>query len=158
MDSAAIMLLPDKTYIDARPEVVDHHLTVAFFGRASEISPEGYKRLRSVVNTIADRFEPISAKANGVGVLDAGGDGFALVDLIDGIGPLYVRSLVQGFDDGIIPKINTRHGFTPHMTRAYFPRSADELTVAPMGMIDNLEFTFTAVGLWFGDLRYEISL
>lgn len=158
MDSAAIMLIPDSDYIAARPKAKDHHLTVAFYGAGSNISVAGQSRLRSIVETVKDNFGPIKVKANGIGMFSSPNDGVAVVDLIDGIGPLNVRALVTQFDglDGV--KIDTRHGFTPHMTREFLKPEDDFYATIDPSDILGLEFKFVAVGLWFNDQRYEVTL
>lgn len=158
MDSAAIMLLPDATYRAARPKTKDHHLTVAFYGAASNITTNGQSRLRGTVDTIARTFGPIKARANGLGMFKNPDDGIAIVDLIDGIGSVDVRMLVTKLDgfDGV--KIDTRHGFTPHITREFLAPEDDFYAELNPDQIDNIEFQFVAVGLWFGDQRYEVSL
>lgn len=158
MDSAAIMLLPDRTYRDARPKTKDHHLTVAFYGAGSQISPEGRARLRSIIDIVADNFGPVKATANGVGLLGDPRNGTALVDLIDGIGTLNVRALVTQFDGLDGATIDTRHGFTPHITREFLAPEDDFYSTVIPDDILGIEFTFEAVGLWFNDDRYEVTL
>lgn len=119
---------------------------------------ERIARLHKIVDTVAAAHGPIKAKANGVGVFNAGRDGFAVVDLIDGIGPLNVRAHVTQFDGLDGATIDTRHGFNPHITREYFAAEDRDYAEVYSDMIDNLEFTFTAIGLWFGAKRYEVTL
>lgn len=157
-DSAAIMLLPDTKYREARPKTKDHHLTVAFYGAASQMSQERHARLRSVIDRVAEAFGPIKAQANGIGVFNAGLDGFAVVDLIDGIGSLNVRALVTQFDGLDGATIDTRHGFTPHITREFVAAEDRDYADISGDDIDNIEFEFIAVALWFGGQRYEVSL
>lgn len=157
-DSAVIVLLPDATYKQARPKTKDHHLTVAFYGQATVKSPAAHARLRLTVDKVSVAFKPIPAKANGVGIFNAGLDGFAVVDLIDGIETLNVRALVTQYDglDGV--NIDIRHGFTPHITREFVAKEDRDYAGLDWEDIDDIEFTFDAVGLWFGDQRYEVSL
>lgn len=155
MDSVALMLIPDRTYIAARPKTKDHHLTVAFYGAASTMSPENQSSLRRLVTRIADGFQPIKAKANGIGMFANGTEGTALVDLIDGVGVQYVRQVADGW---VGPNIDTRHGFTPHMTREYLEPEDDFYATISADMIDGVQFTFSAIGLWFADQRYEVAL
>ena len=165
-DSATIMLIPDNAYKAARPRTKDHHLTVAHFGRASELTPSGIARLRDTVSTLA-RFAggPIDALANGIGAFNAGRDGIAVVDLIDGIGTFRVRSRIENlFGDARMGysldnvRVNYKHGFTPHITREYLDREDDFYGEITPDLIDDFEFKFIAVGLWHGDQRYEVSL
>lgn len=168
-DSAFIMLIPDSTYMDARPKITSHHLTVACFGKTANISASGIARLRSTVQMLA-RFSggPISAKANGVGVFDAGIDGYAVVDLIDGMGTFDIRSKIenlyggpnlQGFSPGLDGvSIDRLHGFTPHMTREYLSKEDDFYAEITPDMIDNTSFKFIAIGLWHDDQKYEVAL
>lgn len=158
--SACIMLIPDETYVAARPNITEHHLTVAFFGSCRVLTDGDLDRLRLSVNTIARQTEAIPAKANGVGLFDAGRDGFALVDLIDGIGTFKVRTMVERLYGGVGsgPRVNYTHGFTPHITRRYYEREDDFYFALAPEDIDGLEFTFNKIGLWAGDEHYEVSL
>lgn len=166
MESVTIMLLPDSAYKSARSKITGHHLTVAYFGMKSTISTQSLARLRNTIDTLARSTSgPIPAKANGVGIFDAGRSGIAVVDLIDGIGTFFVRSRVESLfgvnrtgytlDD---VKIDYTHGFTPHITREFLDREDNFYGEVVPEMVDNLEFTFTAIGLWAGDERYEVSL
>lgn len=163
MDSVSIMLIPSQEYMDSRPKTKDHHLTVAYFGTASEMTARQIARLRNTVDTIK-RFSngPIPAKANGIGLLGASVDGVAVVDLIDGIGSFQIRAKIENvFGNGMSLdglSVDYTHGFTPHITREYV--KAEDFVYAELhpDMIDGLEFMFTAVGLWHGDQKYEVEL
>jgi len=157
-----IALLPDDTYVQARPKVVDPHLTVAYFGSVDLLSQDGRSRLGTTINVLRRSFAaPIRAKANGVGLFDAGQDGFAKVDLIDGIEVFRVRLAVellfQGNGlDGVT--IDYTHGFTPHMTREFLSHDDEFYAVIGPEEIDNLSFTFDRIGLWCGDERYQVTI
>lgn len=164
MDSVTIMLIPSKKYIAARPNTKEHHLTVAYFGKLSTITRDGISRLQGTVDMIG-RFSggPIPAKANGIGVFNAGADDYAVVDLIDGIGTFRVRARIENLFgareaglDGVT--VDYTHGFTPHITREYL--SAEDYVYAEVhpDMIDDIEFEFTAIGLWYGEHKYEVAL
>lgn len=163
MDSVTIMLIPDDAYKAKRPKTKAHHLTVAYFGNASEMTPVGITRLRNTVEMLA-RFSNglIPGKANGVGLFNAG-DGTAVVDLIDGMGTFQIRAQVENLYgrsadlDGVT--IDHTHGFTPHITREYLSAEDAEFyaNIGPDD-IDNLDFNFIAIGLWHGDHKFEVSL
>ena len=164
MDSVTIMLIPSKEYIAARPKTKDHHLTVAYFGPSSTMKDNSIARLRNTVELIG-RFAkgPIPARANGVGIFKAGLDGYAIVDLIDGIGTFEVRQQVENLFgrrktgyvlDGV--QVDYTHGFTPHITREFL--SDDFYASVHADQIGDFEFEFVAVGLWHGDQKYEVSL
>lgn len=158
MNTAAIMLIPDDTYVKARPKVKDHHLTVAFYGPITSDMRKSQSSMRELVTRIARYPEgPITAKANGIGIFNAGSDGVAVVDLIDGIGTFRMRSAVEANRSMFWP-IDYTHGFTPHMTREYLSREDDFYAEIGADMIDDLDFQFVALGLWFGDERYEVEL
>lgn len=160
-NTATLMLLPDESYRKARPHVKDPHLSVASFGSTRFMPPSSIDRLKSAVNLIARQFDPIPVKANGVGLFDAGRDGFALVDLIDGIGTFKVRQIVENLYGGSKRFglcVDYTHGFTPHMTRRYYSREDDfYFAVAPED-VDGVEFTLNKVALWAGEERYEVQL
>jgi hypothetical protein len=160
LDLASIMLIPDDTYVKARPHVNEHHLTVAGFGRASAIGPSGVGRLVTSLDTIVRSAPgPISAKANGVGLFDAGIDGFAFVDLIDSVGLLRVRTIVERlFGGNSIPSMSRLHGFTPHITRRYYNGDDGFYGEVSVDDIDNVEFQFKSIAVWAGDVKHEVSL
>ena len=153
------MLIPDRTYTRARPKTKDHHLSVAFFG--VDLRPELVADLRGVCRLVASRINgPIAAEANGIGIFNANNDGFAVVDLIDGIGTLMVRNMFEDVyrnsTSGL--QIDTTHGFTPHITREYLSKEDEFYASIDPGQIDDLEFNFIAIGVWSGNERYEVSL
>lgn len=166
MDSVTIMLIPGKNYIDARTKTENHHLTVAYFGRSSELKEKSLARLRNTVDLIS-RFSkgPIPARANGIGIFKAGLDGYAMVDLIDGIGTFEVRQQVENLFgrrrvgyvlDGV--QVDYTHGFTPHITREYISAEDEIYASVHADQIGDFDFEFVAVGLWHGDHKYEVSL
>lgn len=159
MNTAAIMLIPDDTYIRARPKTKDHHLTVASYGSITSNMRKSQASMRDMVNRVARRFEgPIAVRSNGIGLFNAGNDGVAVVDLIDGIGTFRVRSAIESHNNDMFWPIDYTHGFTPHMTREFLAREDDFYAEIGADMIDDLEFKFVALGLWFGDERYEVEL
>lgn len=159
MDSAVIVLIPDAKYVKARPKTADHHLTLAYYGLASEISPEGKSRLRNLVQHLGQSARGTGGTANGIGIFDAGAtDGFAVVDLIDGNDTSLMRQFLQSSDTLDGATINKRHGFMPHMTREFVLKEDDVYAEISPDMIDNIKFKWAAVGLWMGDERFEVSL
>jgi hypothetical protein len=159
-NTATIMLLPDEAYREARPHVKDPHLSVASFGSTRFMMRSDIERLKSTINLIGRQFDPLPVKANGIGLFDAGRDGFALVDLIDGIGTFKVRQIIENLygGTGVGLRVNYTHGFTPHMTRRYYLREDDfYFAVAPED-VSGVEFTFNKVALWAGEERYEVQL
>lgn len=165
MNSATIMLIPDASYTSQRPKIKDHHLTVAYFGPCTDLDERAKSRLTSTVHSLAQAAGgPIPAVANGIGLFDAGKDGFAVVDLIDGIGTFRVRMGIEnlfgpryGYElDNV--RVDYRHGFTPHITREYLDREDEFYGEIQPGDIDQIKFNFVAIGFWCGDNRYEISL
>jgi len=153
-EGVIICLIPDSTYSTARPEVVDPHLTLGYFGKSSEMHPSAPKRLRASVDLIAQFAGPISAKANGLGVFDYS-PGCVIVDLIDSskLMGLYTQ-LANAYRINTPVQMDRTHGFTPHISRTLMPSCEFHLT----SDLEVVEFTFTAVGLWYGDERYEVEL
>lgn len=158
--STAVMLIPDAAYIAARPKTKAHHLTVAYFGK--DVPTEQVARLRSSITTIKQSVSgPIAGRANGIGIFNAGEDGFVVVDLIDGIGTFRVRSLLENLYGGTGTgglRIDYSHGFTPHMTREYIAKEDDFYAAISGDDIDDIDFQFVAIGVWSGNERYEITL
>jgi hypothetical protein len=164
MPGTIICLIPDATYREARPKVQEPHLTVASFVR-QEYTAEDLLRLRQYANGAARGIGPIPAKANGIGIFDAGQDGFAIVDLIDGMGTFNLRRGLEnlfgerrvGFNlDNL--RIDYGHGFTPHMTREFVTTDDDFYAEIGADMIDNLTFNFIAIGVWSGGQKWEVAL
>lgn len=154
-EGVIICLIPDQTYRDARPDVVDPHLTLAYFGRTTDENLVNTKvsSHRKTVDRLAFWNAPIEAKANGLGVLIEAPS--VVVDLIDSpelVG--FYRDIVTTYAGSLTP-VNMTHGFLPHMTiekldpNEHYCMVPDQLEV--------VEFTFTAIGLWYGDLRYEVE-
>lgn len=163
--STIVALIPDATFKAARPKVIDHHLTLAYFGPSEDHTPDDLMRLRQFANMAARGSGPVPAKANGIGIFDAGQDGYAIVDLIDGMGTFNLRRGLEnlfgenrtGYTNDTL-KIDHAHGFTPHMTREYVIPEDDFYGEISGDMIDNLAFTFIAIGVWSGDQRWEVAL
>lgn len=164
--SAYIMLIPDDDYKAARPKAKDHHMTLADFGLVEAIPEERLARLRSTCQSVA-RFMggPLYGTANGIGLFDAGNDGFAIVDLIDGMDTFHARAFIErmfgdrrfGYTlDNV--KIAYRHGFTAHITREYLNAEDDFYGEVVPSMIDHQPVTFTHVALWWGTEKFEVSL
>ncbi len=158
MDSAVIVLIPSAKYVKARPKTTDHHLTLAYYGLASDLTVEAKSRLRNLVQHLATSAVGTGGTASGIGVFDAGGDGFAVVDLIDGNDSSLLRQFLQNADGLDGATINKRHGFTPHMTREFVPKGDEVYAEITPDMIDNIKFRWAAVGCWIGDERFEVTL
>ena len=160
MDGTTIMLIPDDKYVAARPDTKDHHLTVAFFGKASEMTSTSVWLLHHVVKQIHERWrsKPLRGVANGIGLFPAADGAAAVVDLIDGMDLFYVRQQVEALTEAATSplEIDRTHGFTPHITRRYIAPDLDQSL--DFKMVDALHFTFNAVGLWHGDQRFELTL
>lgn len=164
--SAYIMLIPDEAYMAARPKTKEHHLTIADFGLVDAIPPEGLARLRSTVQSLARYMGgPLYGTANGAGLFDAGNDGFAIVDLVDGMDTFHCRAFIErmfgdrrfGYTlDNV--RIAYRHGFTPHITREYLNAEDDFYGKINPSIIDHHPITFTSIALWHGDTKYGVPL
>lgn len=165
LKSTCIMLLPDQRLKDARPGVKEIHLTVAYFGHFAEGAPEP-ARLRNALPNIARHIGgPIEAVANATGLFPDRAPNIAVVDLIDGIGPFYVRKIVEGLFgkasgayDTLDVKVDYTHGFTPHVTRTYM--TADQIKALPEMVLppEPILFSFDAIGVWHGANHFEVSL
>lgn len=155
-EGVIICLIPDKAYRDARPDVVDPHLTLAYFGRAAEQHPSAPSRLRSTVDRLALWAKPINAVANGLAVfIDSPHS--VMVDIVDStaLASMYVDLLHTYPNTNGSVALNRTHGFTPHMTLKKLD-DADHVRLV-VGDLERVEFTFTAVGLWYGDEKYEVE-
>lgn len=160
-----VMLIPDDTYMASRPKIKDHHLSLAYFG---DTESEATTRLRRSIERWAYELGgPIPVRANGIGMFDAGADGVAVVDLIDGIGTLKARMMVEATYGGPYGKrvgveINYTHGFTPHITREYLAPEDDFYAEICVDMVPKLDFNFVAIGVWTGSVsdttKYEVEL
>lgn len=161
-NSTCIMLIPDQAYTERRPMVKEAHLTVAYFGRFAPGAVEVVSLNRAVHGIAKSIGGPIKVKANAVGLFPEG-ESFALVDLIDGIGPFYARRDVENLfgphgEAPGHPVIDYTHGFTPHVTRNYL--AAEDILANPGWLLprDPFDFTFDAIGVWHGKNHYEVAL
>lgn len=162
-----VMLVPDAAYVAARPKIKNHHMTLAYFGDTTQ---EDTARLNRSVERWAYQLKgPIAAVANGIGMFDGGADGVALVDLIDGIGCLQARNLIEasygmsrvGYRLDTL-QIGYKHGFTPHITREYLAAEDEFYAEICVDMVPSLAFNFIAIGVWSGPasgtVKYEVEL
>lgn len=124
------------------------HMTIAFLGKAVDLSAAQRVTALSVVKDYADRLKSFSAKVSGTGLFECGDDGTALVALIDApeLPSLYV-GLVTALEVADV-EVSHTHGFTPHVTCAYLS-NPDSVLRAPSGFeftIDNLSLVVSDEG------------
>lgn len=161
VDRVTIMMLPDDTYVSARPFSREPHLSLAYFGQASTLPPAYLESLVLSVNTIARQTKPVQARVSGAGLFDFRNDGFVLVDLIDSIDLFSVRMMVErrygGQGAGL--RINhDGHGFIPHITRRFYNREDDFYFALDPEDVDGVRFTFNRIAVWADGFRHEVEL
>jgi 2'-5' RNA ligase len=154
MSGVIICLIPDETYVAARPDIVDPHMTLAYFGKSEEMHHSAERRLKATVDQMARWGSPVAAKANGWGFFDNVMPEMVFVDLIDApeSHTLYNQLVILYSGHPNIPMDRT-HGFTPHISN----RKVQKGDMVDIGT-PVIEFEFTKVALWFGDEKYEVAL
>lgn len=134
----------------------DLHLTLAFLGKASAMSPDESRKLVGIVGEVCNRHLQISGILNGFGRFTAKADA--------DVEPLWVgvnlpglltlqADLVEALKAAGLP-VSTEYDYSPHITVAYVPReqATPAVTVAP------LEITLNALTVCVGPHRYTLDL
>lgn len=149
-----VVLLPSKSYVAARPEVADHHLTVAFLGNYSD--PElNTRQLLNFWKSFTREDRPkLQAQVAGESMFQTP-DGWAYVDLIDAPYLPDFRTEIQAALERFDLPLSRVHGLLPHITRRY-KISSEPQTVVHHGT--KLRFALDRVALWAADSRFMKEL
>lgn len=149
----ALMLPSDVAEKLAQPEgepASEMHLTLAYPGRMSELPSDAIKRVVAAVQQVCARHAPLEGVVGGLGRFNASesSDGKdVLYASYDSPGLPKLREAV--FDAmvtaGAPPKAT--HGFSPHITLAYFSEGDD----FPVQRIDTAPCRFDEVCVVVGD-------
>lgn len=150
-----MVMVPNEEYSTTAYEP---HVTIAYFGKASEIQPWEREIMLSVAKQIAgvDTYYQKRPRVTGRGVFSLDpqyndGNTYAYVDLIDwNVFPI-VREMVES-KLGIT--INRNYGFIPHMTVAYGDTYIPDLA-RPRGL---QPFGWDSVQVWLGDERLRFPV
>lgn len=134
----------------------DLHVTVAFLGKASELSGQR-SEIEAVLTAFTADQPVIQGDINGVGRFNPS-------DGSDGKSPVYANfdaPALNGFREaliealraaGVTPVLN--HGFTPHVTLAYLPADAP----SPNIRLPTIDVRFDRLTLAWGDERTDYLL
>lgn len=134
----------------------DHHLTVAYLGRYDDEALTE-KELRAFWANFSKEVNfKVPCEVAGETMFWTGEkDGWAHVDLIDGILLPEVRCLAQEFLALHDLPLGDRHGFLPHITRRYIKNPENQTMIHTR---NRPKFTLDRVALWAGDYRLESKL
>ncbi len=123
------------------------HLTLAYLGDSAEIAPR-QEETAVLVSKFAVSHPPIKGVIGGTGTFDGGGDDgenafYASFDSPDL--PAFRQTLVEWL--GVIGhKIDTDHGFTPHITLAYLAEGEETPALQA-----HPEIEFKQIALYWGE-------
>ncbi|MEU1221385.1 2'-5' RNA ligase family protein [Streptomyces microflavus] len=119
----ALLLPPDVAAQIAHPEgtSADHlHVTLAYLGDAADLGAEP-EQLHSVVSSAASGAAPLKGSIGGIGRFPDSGDGEPTWVPVDVPGLAELRQRIVGALGSSVfsEKLNTQHGYTPHVTLGY---------------------------------------
>lgn len=121
------------------------HLTLAFLGKASDLSEEGLLRVMAELRTLAGTTPPIEATIGGIGRFSIHpNDAFyASVDAPE-LPDFRARVVALCQAGGVPPLLN--HGFSPHITLKYLHPNLP----MPLQRLEPFEVTFDHLEVWAG--------
>lgn len=126
------------------------HLTLAYLGKAVNLTPQQMLALRIIVAGFAYTSAPIEAQISGVGLFEMP-EGRPPVTYASIDGPTlpdFRHALVEALTAAGLP-VSTDHGFTPHMTLAYNRVPAQ---------LDLQNIVFREVSVVIGDERDDYAI
>lgn len=124
------------------------HVTLAFLGKADDLTVGNVGRLRELAGAISLSFAPIPAKISGVGRFSAPeGDPDPFYLSVDAPSlPAFRQAVFDSLKSASLP-VAEDHGFTPHVTIAYLPKGVPD----PIETINQLDFIFSELAVTIGD-------
>lgn len=134
----------------------DLHLTLAYLGQASAMSPDESRKLVGIVGEVCNRHLQLVGTLNGFGRFtgkpDADTEPLWVGVNLPGLLTLQA-DLVEALKASGLP-VSTEHDYSPHITVAYVPREqgTPSVTVAPVGI------TLDALTVCVGPHRYALDL
>lgn len=128
------------------------HVTLAYLGKADDLSPWQVEHLHEIIELIAENHPPLQGNINGCGRFcneDPDGDPFIIIPDLPKL-PTLREVMISLLD---YRKINCAkdHGFTPHITLAYIPHTNPN----PFDQVDLTPVTFPVISLVLGGDRYD---
>jgi phage I-like protein/2'-5' RNA ligase len=152
--SGACVVLPVPARLAARlalpggEPAADLHVSLAYIGEAAGIEPETRDTLRARLAALAAGAAPLDALLGGVGRF-SGDEADALYLSVDAheLGPL--RALVLAACERAGAKLDTTHGFNPHLTLAYLAHD----DASPYDRAEPERVRFGELALWLGEER-----
>lgn len=145
--------------VPGKNDLPPYHVTVAYFGKMSEVEDRERRELISTVYDVCRRHPPMVLKIGGFGV-------FTSSDNSEGKSPLIYTVDTPGLAElhtdltralkSILP-VKQDHGFVPHVTVGYLPegKSLSHVRVPDVRYPD---WTIHSVEVIFGDIPVEIQL
>jgi 2'-5' RNA ligase len=136
--------------------VEDLHLTLAYLGNSDDFPQENLRLVQDALDEFYRTAKPITGEISGVGLfntLESNNTNpfYASFDSPD-LAAFRATLLNSLSMHGIDPVNN--HGFTPHITLAYIPKSSP----LPAVPVPQIPITFDAVTLCWGDQRFDYIL
>jgi 2'-5' RNA ligase len=143
--------------LDGGEDPADHHITLAYLGKAEELGAERIAKARDVVRALAKSHRPMRAHVGGVARFSAshtsdGND--AHVALVDSPDVHEFREKCLKALDGAGLPVSREHGFTPHITMAY----TDPKAPSPKHKLERKGFAITDVFFSVGGDREHFPL
>jgi 2'-5' RNA ligase len=130
-------------------DAADLHVTLAYLGRKSSLSPDSIKVAREVVGLMAEAYPALTAKLAGCGRFSASesSDGQDVIYLsVDSADLCEFRAeLVDMLDVAKVP-YKKNHGYTPHVTLKYVDTSKSHKT----DHFEPVHLTFDSVSFYEG--------
>lgn len=142
--------LDDAVAKAAGIEIGAPHLTLAFLGKADDMSLADQRKLIKTVGEVSKRHSALSGVVKGTGWFEESGTAYA-VPHIPGLAELR-EDLVKSLQDAGLP-VSTEHDFTPHITIA----TGIEKSAAPDGP-EPFELTVDTMHVAIGGFRHSSDL
>jgi 2'-5' RNA ligase len=119
----------------------EFHMTLVYLGK---LLPETITAVREAVRRVAAQFAPFEGKISGIGRFN-GPETDPLYLSVDAVKLTAFREAIFN----ALPPTEQRHGFTPHVTLAYLPKTSP----TPMVPIHDDVIRFDRVEVWIGGKR-----
>lgn len=162
MNGVIVTLLPDQTYVRARPTTTDHHLTVMSLGNIGhpDLTPKALKGYWRNMVKMWGATQPVQAEVTAEAMFDVqwgrNTRKWAHVDLIDSPFLPSFRSVSEELLQVHGLPLDEAHGFLPHITRRYINQDRDHIQFVQR--TGKFKFTFDRMAIWAGDERFELEL
>lgn len=120
------------------------HITLAYFGKASDLDEEQVNAIRRIAQRMAGEYVPMKAHISGIGRFKSEEEREPVYASIDSEELHAFRMLLAALLESERLPINTEHGFTPHITIKYVAKEEQLPTMVMPDdelLLDNLSLT-----------------